>query len=75
MFRKDAKADFAALPAGWVGSNSGQWTEAQVGALFNFKIILEDRSSRPKLSPPTSPGCKAGLALLTEDRDSTYKHR
>jgi hypothetical protein len=44
MFKKDAKATFHDLGAGWANSKQGQWTEAEVGALYNFKLIVEDRS-------------------------------
>jgi hypothetical protein len=44
MFKRDAKADFHELGSGWAGSRSGSWTEAQMGALWNYKLIVEDRS-------------------------------
>jgi Fe-S cluster biogenesis protein NfuA len=44
MYKKDAEASFEALSAGWAGTTAGQWTETQVAALYNFKLILEDRS-------------------------------
>ena len=44
MFKKDAKASFAELSAGWAGTTAGQWSQDQIGALWNYKYILEDRS-------------------------------
>jgi len=44
MFKKDAKATFHELGSGWAGSKSGSWSEAQIGALWNYKMIIEDRS-------------------------------
>jgi hypothetical protein len=44
MFKKDAEASFEALGSGWAAATAGQWSEAQIGALFNYKLILEDRS-------------------------------
>jgi len=44
MFKKDAKATFHDLGSGWSGSKSGSWSEAQIGALWNYKMIIEDRS-------------------------------
>jgi hypothetical protein len=44
MFRKDAEGTFESLSADWVVSTSGQWTAAQIAALYNYKLILEDRS-------------------------------
>jgi len=44
MFKKDAKAAFLELSAGWAGTQAGQWNEAQVAALWNYKYLLEDRS-------------------------------
>jgi len=44
MYRKDAKALFATIGADWAGAKSGEWTAAQIGALYNYKMILEDRS-------------------------------
>jgi hypothetical protein len=44
MFRKDAQASFEGLGAGWAGATAGQWSEAQMAALYNFKLIVEDRS-------------------------------
>ncbi len=44
MFKKDAKATFHDLGSGWSGSKSGNWSEAQIGALWNYKMIIEDRS-------------------------------
>jgi len=44
MYKKDAEASFETLSAGWAGTTAGQWTETQVAALYNFKLILEDRS-------------------------------
>jgi hypothetical protein len=44
MFKKDAKASFHDLGSGWANSRNGDYTEAQVAALFNYKMIVEDRS-------------------------------
>jgi hypothetical protein len=44
MYKRDAEASFETLSAGWAGATSGQWTERQMAALYNFKLILEDRS-------------------------------
>ena len=44
MFKKDAEATFAGLGAGWANSRTGQWSEAQLGALYNYKFFVEDRS-------------------------------
>jgi hypothetical protein len=43
MFEKDAEATFHDLGK-WAGSRSGSWTEAEIGALWNYKLIVEDRS-------------------------------
>ena len=43
MFAKDAEATFHDLGK-WAGSRSGSWTEAEIGALWNYKLIVEDRS-------------------------------
>jgi hypothetical protein len=43
MFAKDAEATFHDLGK-WAGSRSGSWTEAEMGALWNYKLIIEDRS-------------------------------
>jgi hypothetical protein len=32
------------LGSGWAGTTAGQWSEAQMAALYNYKLILEDRS-------------------------------
>lgn len=44
MFKKDAKASYPTLSAGWAAPQVGQWSEAQVAALYNYKFILGDRS-------------------------------
>ncbi len=44
MFKKDAKGVFATAGADWAGAKSGEWTAAQIGALYNYKMVLEDRS-------------------------------
>jgi hypothetical protein len=44
MFKPDAMATFHDLGTGWAGSRSGRWSEAQIGALWNYKLIVEDRS-------------------------------
>ena len=44
MFDIKAKATFHELGSGWAGSKSGSWSEAQIGALWNYKMIIEDRS-------------------------------
>jgi len=44
MFKPDAKATFHDLGSGWAASKSGSWSEAQVGALWNYKLFIEDRS-------------------------------
>jgi hypothetical protein len=44
MFKKDAEATFAGLGAGWANSRTGQWSETQMAALYNFKFFVEDRS-------------------------------
>ena len=44
MYKKDAEASFEALGSGWAGTSAGQWTEAQMAALYNYKLIVEDRS-------------------------------
>ena len=44
MFKKDAKASFLTLSAGWAAPQQGQWSEDQVAALYNYKFFLEDRS-------------------------------
>ncbi len=44
MFRKDTKATFESLSADWAGSTSGQWSAVQIAALYNYRLILEDRS-------------------------------
>jgi hypothetical protein len=44
MYQKDAEPTFEGLGAGWAGTTAGQWTEAQMAALYNFKFIVEDRS-------------------------------
>ncbi len=44
MYKKDAEASFQELGTGWAGTTAGQWTEAQMAALYNFKLIVEDRS-------------------------------
>jgi cytochrome c5 len=44
MYKKDAKAAFLGLAEGWAGTQTGQWSEAQVAALWNYKFVLEDRS-------------------------------
>jgi len=43
MFAKDAEATFEGL-GGWANSRSGNWSEAEIGALWNFKLFVEDRS-------------------------------
>ncbi|UCF98818.1 MAG: hypothetical protein JSV89_04595 [Spirochaetaceae bacterium] len=43
MFARDAEATFHDLGK-WAGSRSGSWTEAEIGALWNYKLIVEDRS-------------------------------
>jgi hypothetical protein len=43
MFQKDAEATFHDLGK-WAGSRSGSWSEAEIGALWNYKLIVEDRS-------------------------------
>ena len=42
--KKDAEASFAGLGSGWAGTPAGQWSEAQMAALYNYKLIVEDRS-------------------------------
>ncbi len=44
MFKKDAKATFLTLSAGWAAPQQGQWSEDQVAALYNYKFFVEDRS-------------------------------
>lgn len=44
MFKKDAKATFHDLGSGWAASKNGNWSEGQIGALWNYKMTLEDRS-------------------------------
>jgi cytochrome c551/c552 len=44
MFKRDAKGTFESVGADWAGAPSGQWTAAQIAALYNYKLILEDRS-------------------------------
>jgi len=44
MFKPGAQATFLDLGSGWANSKQGSWTEAEVGALYNYKIIIEDRS-------------------------------
>lgn len=44
MFKKDAEATFEGLGAGWANSRTGQWSETQMAALYNFKLVVEDRS-------------------------------
>jgi len=43
MFEADAEATFHDLGK-WAGSRSGSWSEAEIGALWNYKLIVEDRS-------------------------------
>jgi hypothetical protein len=43
MFQRDAEATFHDLGK-WAGSRNGSWTEAEIGALWNYKLIVEDRS-------------------------------
>ena len=43
MFAKDAEATFEGL-GDWAGSRSGKWSEAEIGALWNYKLFVEDRS-------------------------------
>ncbi len=42
MFAKDATATVEGMK--WAGSRSGQWSEEQMAALYNFKLFVEDRS-------------------------------
>jgi len=44
MYKKDAKGTFASLSADWAGATEGQWTQVQMAALYNYKLVLEDRS-------------------------------
>jgi hypothetical protein len=44
MFKKDAHASFHDLGSGWAGSRNGSWTETEIGVLWNYKLIIEDRS-------------------------------
>ena len=44
MFKKNATASFHDLGSGWAGSSNGDWSEEQIGALWNYKLIIEDRS-------------------------------
>ena len=44
MFKPGAPATFHGLGSGWAKSKQGGWTEAEVGALYNYGIIIEDRS-------------------------------
>jgi cytochrome c551/c552 len=44
MYRKDAEATFEGVGSGWANSRTGQWSESQMAALYNFKMIVEDRS-------------------------------
>jgi hypothetical protein len=43
MFERDAEATFHDLGK-WAGSRSGSWSEAEIAALWNYKLIVEDRS-------------------------------
>jgi hypothetical protein len=44
MYKRDATATFHDLGSGWANSRNGDWSEAEVAALFNYKLIVEDRS-------------------------------
>jgi len=44
MFKTDAQASFPGLTTGWAGSRNGQWSETQMAALYNYKLVVEDRS-------------------------------
>jgi hypothetical protein len=44
MFAKDAKATFHDLGSGWANSRQGRWTQTEMAALYNYKLIVEDRS-------------------------------
>ncbi len=57
MYKKDAEASFAGLGSGWAGTTAGQWSEAQMAALYNYKLILEDRSRGVHNLPTPSRCC------------------
>jgi hypothetical protein len=44
MYSKDARAVFEEVGSGWANSRNGKWNEAQMGALYNYKLFVEDRS-------------------------------
>jgi hypothetical protein len=44
MFKPDAHASFHELGSGWANSKQGSWSEVEMAALYNYKLIVEDRS-------------------------------